>query len=117
MVIIIAYYAHHAERTPNCRQQLKGEWHVPDEYLEQFSLNAFVISRDCLFIENANGQIVFAGPVKCSVDNSELNKNRKSSCKYIEVEGGPDFLSRVRVQESEPGMRLLTDDMELVAVL
>ncbi len=58
-------------------------------------MNAFVISSDYLYIENANGQVVFAGPVRCSVIRSR--SHNKNIIDKIEVEGGPEFLSRVSV--------------------
>lgn len=84
-IIFIAFVVYRSMRDKE--QPLAYIYHVPDDVLADFSLNAFVLAPDHLYIENANAQTVFDGPVQCTVSRDHIN-----------VKGGPDFLERSRAE-------------------
>ena len=51
LILVFVY----SNKSCDVTRELEHTWHIPDDCTEQFSVNAFVLAPDYLYIENANG--------------------------------------------------------------
>jgi hypothetical protein len=82
-------------------------WHVPEHALADFGLGAFLVSRDYLYIENTQAQVIFDAGVSCE-------QKRSKHCERLSLAGCPLFASSIEVQSAAddglPGLYLIGED-------